>query len=520
MSGPDRLQPRLDKVRQWREAGQDPYAYRYARTHVAAEVQRQFAALTGEALGPEPVAVAGRLMTLRAHGKTMFAHLQDESGRVQLYFRRDQLGPERFAQAQWLDLGDILGARGPVFRTHTGELTVRVDDFSLLTKALRPLPEKWHGLKDVEIRYRQRYLDLIANERTRQIFRLRSRLVQEVRRFLDGLGFLEVETPMMHPIAGGAAARPFQTHHNALDRDLFLRIAPELYLKRLLVGGLEKVYEINRNFRNEGLSTMHNPEFTMLEAYQAYVDGAAMMDLTERLFVHLAETLKGGTELTYQGQTVQLAAPWRRLPILDAVKDAVGEDAWQASPDRLRSLAREHGLSAPETGSREELFDLLLKHLVEPKLVQPTFLVDFPLELSPLAKPKPGDARLADRFEPYLIGHEFANGFSELSDPVDQRQRFEAQMTARAQGNPEAHVIDLDYVRALEYGLPPAGGLGVGIDRLVMLFTDSPSIREVILFPQLRQIHSGELEDDGGEAPEEATSTDHPDDDPEDRGLK
>jgi lysyl-tRNA synthetase, class II len=501
VSEPEWMQPRLEKIRQWRTAGEEPYAYRYTRTHLAAEVSRQFETLAGEALSPEPVAVAGRLMTVRAHGKSIFAHLQDESGRVQVYFRRDQMGPERFDLAKWLDLGDIIGVRGPVFRTHTGELTVRVDQFSLLTKALRPLPEKWHGLKDVEVRYRQRYLDLISNERTRQIFRLRSRLVQEIRRFLDDLGFLEVETPMMHPIAGGAAARPFLTHHNALDRDLFLRIAPELYLKRLLVGGFEKVYEINRNFRNEGLSTMHNPEFTMLEVYQAYVDGAAMMDLTERMFTHLARTLKGGTELTYQGQTIQLAAPWRRLPILQAVHDAVGEDAWGADLPRLRALGRDHGLSVPEGAGREECFDLLLKHLVEPTLVQPTFLVDFPLELSPLAKAKPDAPRLADRFEPYIIGHEFANGFSELSDPVDQRRRFEAQMESRAQGNEEAHVIDLDYVRALEYGLPPAGGLGVGIDRLTMLFTDSPSIREVILFPQLRQTQTAVPEDDEAEEP-------------------
>jgi len=494
------IQQRLEKERKLRESGYEPYAYRYDRTHRTADVQAQFSALSGEAVSEEAVAVSGRITALRAHGKTVFANLQDEYGRLQLYFRRDQIDPERFEWVKQLDLGDIIGAKGQVFRTHTGELTVRVDDYTLLTKTLRPLPEKWHGLKDVEVRYRQRYLDLLANERTRQIFLMRSRIVKEIRNYLDGLGFLEVETPMMHPIPGGAAARPFCTHHNALDRNLYLRIAPELYLKRLLVGGFEKVYEINRNFRNEGISTMHNPEFTMLEAYQAYVDGAAMMELIENLFEHLAKVITGGTEITYQGQKVQMAGPWRRLTMLDAVQQATGEDAWAASPERLRELCRAHHLAAPEKAVKEELFDILFKHLVEPTLVQPTFIVDFPIELSPLAKPKPGVPDLADRFEPYIIGHEFANGFSELSDPVDQRQRFEAQMEERKRGNEEAHMIDLDYVRALEYGLPPAGGLGIGIDRLVMLLTDSASIREVILFPQLRQQLN--LEADSEEEPE------------------
>jgi lysyl-tRNA synthetase, class II len=496
------VQQRLDKVQKLRAAGIEPYAYAYARTHRAVDVATQFTGISGDAMSPSPVAVAGRLMTVRAHGKTVFAHLQDETGRVQLYFRLDQLGPERFEWVKQLDLGDIIGARGPVFRTHTGELTVRVDDFTLLTKALLPLPEKWHGLKDVEVRYRQRYLDLLANERTRQIFLARSRIVKEIRAYLDGLGFLEVETPMMHPIAGGAAAKPFSTHHNALDRDLFLRIAPELYLKRLLVGGFEKVYEINRNFRNEGISTMHNPEFTMLEAYQAYVDGSAMMSLTENLFAHLATVITGGTELTYQGQALNLAAPWRRLPMQDAVRQAVGVNAWEQSPERLRELCREAQIPVPDgANGKEALFDLLFKHLVEPKLIQPTFIVDFPIELSPLAKTKPGHPQLADRFEPYIVGHEFANGFSELSDPEDQRRRFEAQMEKRVGGDEEAHRIDLDYVRALEYGLPPAGGLGVGIDRLVMLLTDSPSIREVILFPQLRELHAPEAQMEDEEGP-------------------
>jgi lysyl-tRNA synthetase, class II len=483
------IQQRLEKIERMRAQGLEPYAYQYARTHTAGKVLAAYGSLAGEDVSPETVSLAGRLLAVRAHGKTIFSHLQDESGKVQLYFRKDGLGEARFDAAKhFADMGDFIGVTGPVFRTHTGELTVRVDDFTILTKALRPLPEKWHGLKDVEVRYRQRYLDLIANERSREIFKLRSRIVKEIRNYLDGLGFLEVETPMMHPIAGGAAAKPFITHHNALDRDLFLRVAPELYLKRLLVGGFEKVYEINRNFRNEGISTMHNPEFTMLEAYQAFVDGSAMMALTENLFAHLAQTLFGTTDITYQGTLLHLAAPWKRITMQDAMHAALGEDGWAATPERLRALCRERQLPAGEKMGKGELYDLLFKHLVEPTFIQPTFLVDFPIEISPLAKTKPGAPHLADRFEPYIVGHEFANGFSELSDPVDQNRRFEAQMEQRAQGDEEAHMIDLDYVRALEYGLPPAGGLGVGIDRLVMLLTDSPSIRDVILFPQMRSL--------------------------------
>ncbi len=504
MSERELIQLRLDKIQKLREQGIEPYAYQYARTHRAVEVIEKYNHLTGDQVSEESVSVAGRLQPMRAHGKTIFSHVQDDSGRLQLYFRRDGLGLERFELVKhYIDMGDFLGVKGQVFRTHTGELTIRVDDFTLLTKALRPMPEKWHGVKDVEVRYRQRYLDLLANERTRWIFQQRSRIVKEIRAFLDAQGFLEVETPMMHPLAGGAAARPFITHHNALDRDLFLRIAPELYLKRLLVGGFEKVYEINRNFRNEGISTMHNPEFTMLEAYHAYVDGAAMMELTENMFAHLAQTLYGSTEITYQGQKIQLAAPWKRVTMQGALQDVIGEDAWQQTPERLRALCQEYKLSYSEKMGKAELFDTLFKHLVEPKLIQPTFLVDFPIEISPLAKAKPGAPHLADRFEPYIIGHEFANGFSELSDPVDQYQRFEAQMEQREAGDEEAHMTDLDYVRALEYGLPPAGGLGVGIDRLVMLLTDSPSIREVILFPQMRQLQIPSDEDEADDQPED-----------------
>ncbi len=494
---------RLEKIRKLRESGSEPYAYRYPRTHTAASVQAEYSGLTGEERSGAPAALAGRLVALRSHGKSLFAHLQDATGKTQLYFRQDSLGAERFEAVKQFDLGDFIGARGHVFRTRTGELTVLVEDFALLTKALRPLPEKWHGLKDVELRYRQRYLDLLSNERTRRIFLTRSRVVKEIRNFLDPLGFLEVETPMMHPIPGGAAARPFQTHHNALDRDLYLRVAPELYLKRLLVGGLEKVYELNRNFRNEGLSTMHNPEFTMLEVYEAFVDAGAMMSLTENLFLHLAHSLAHGTRITYQGRSLELAPPWRRLSMTEAVRAATGEDAWNLDLERLRAVCREHRLETPAGADRAELFDVLFSRLVEPGLVEPTFVVDFPLEISPLAKSKEGEPLVADRFEPYLAGHEYGNGFSELNDPVEQQRRFEAQMVRREAGHEEALRLDRDYVRALEYGMPPAGGLGLGIDRLVMLLTDSPSIREVILFPQLRQIHP---EGAGAEEAEDETA--------------
>ena len=487
MSESDVISQRREKVAAWRAEGVEPYAYAFARTHDTARVRAEHEGLAGEAVSEASVAVAGRLVTIRSHGKTVFAHLQDAEGRIQLYFRADGLPAGGFDRVKRLDAGDIVGVRGPVFRTRTGELTVRVESFALLTKALRPLPEKWHGLKDVELRYRRRYLDLIANERTRRIFRTRTRIVKEIRAFLDARGFIEVETPMMHPIPGGAAARPFVTHHNALGRDLYLRVAPELYLKRLLVGGFERVYEINRNFRNEGLSTMHNPEFTMLEVYSAYEDASAMMALTESLFVHVAQAIHGSTRITYQGQTLDLTPPWPRRSLTAMMREAFGEDVWAADADRLRALCREHGLDAPATARKAELFDALFSARVEPRLVQPVFVTDFPLPLSPLAKAKPGDPDAADRFEPYLAGHEFANGFSELSDPLDQLDRFEAQARQREGGGEEAHRIDRDYVRALEYGLPPAGGLGVGVDRLVMLMTDAPSIREVILFPQLRR---------------------------------
>ncbi len=494
MSEKELIQQRLEKIQALRDSGIEPYAYRYARTHTAAKIQETFSRLQGEDRSEVSISIPGRIKTYRGHGKTIFAHLQDESGQVQIYFRANDLGEEKFEIVKRLDVGDFLGVKGQVFRTKTGELTVKVEEFILLAKAIRALPEKWHGVKDVEVRYRQRYLDILSNEKSRAVFLTRFRIVKEVRNFLDNLGFLEVETPMMQPIAGGAAAKPFITHHNALNRDLYLRVAPELYLKRLLVGGLEKVYELNRNFRNEGISTMHNPEFTMLEVYQAYVNGQTMMELTEKIFVHLVKTLTNGTKINYQGQEIDMTTPWRRVSYVDAVKEQTKVDVWNQTPEKLQAVCKEHHLDAPEKADKAELVEILFENLVEPKLIQPTFVVDFPIELSPLAKQKEGDSELADRFEPYIVGHEFANGFSELNDPQEQRKRFERQAQKRAQGDEEAQMMDEDYIRALEYGLPPAGGLGIGIDRLIMLLTDSPSIRDVILFPQLRQIKHSDVD--------------------------
>jgi lysyl-tRNA synthetase class 2 len=483
---PPLLRQRRDKLDALRARGIDPFGTRFPVTHWAGELAGRLGGASEDDLKAfGPVRVAGRLVALRHHGKTCFAHLMDYTGRIQLYARADQLGDE-YALFTGLDVGDFVGVTGEPFRTRTGELTVAVKAFTVLSKSLRPLPEKWHGLRDVETRYRQRYVDLVVNPEVREIFVLRSRMVKALREFLDQRGFLEVETPMMQPIPGGAVARPFVTHHNALDVDLYLRIAPELYLKRLLVGGLDRVYEINRNFRNEGVSTQHNPEFTMLEFYQAYADYADLMELTEELFVHLARTLRETLTLSWGDEVVDLTPPWRRLPFFGGLSAALGTTV---TPDTdletLADAAARRGI-VHEGGDASRLWKDVFETLVEPTLVQPTFVVDFPVELSPLARKKREHPRLVDRFELFVGRRELANAYSELNDPIEQRERFLQQAAERQRGDDEAHWLDDDYVRALEYGMPPAAGEGIGIDRLVMLFANQPSIREVILFPQLR----------------------------------
>ena len=485
-SGGDLIRQRLEKLEALRRRGIDPFGGRFPVTHAARDLHERLGGATAEELeGAEPVSLAGRIVALRHHGRTCFAHLLDRTGRIQLYARADRLGDD-YGLFTELDLGDFVGVTGEVFRTRTGELTVAVKSFTFLAKSLRPLPEKWHGLKDVETRYRQRYVDLVVNEDTRRVFQLRSRLVQELRRFFDARGFVEVETPMMQPIPGGAIARPFRTHHNALDMDLYLRIAPELYLKRLLVGGLERVYEINRSFRNEGISTQHNPEFTMLEFYQAYAYYTDLMELTETLFAELAQTLLGRPTLTWGPHAIDLTPPWPRLPFFAAVSGPLGIAVTPDTPaEVVARAAAARGVAASPT-SASETWKEVFETLVEPTLVQPTFVVDFPIALSPLARKKRDEPRLVDRFELYVGGRELANAYSELNDPQDQLARFREQAALLARGDEEAHWLDEDYVRALEYGMPPAAGEGIGIDRLVMLFADQPSIREVILFPHLR----------------------------------
>jgi lysyl-tRNA synthetase class 2 len=432
------------------------------------------------------ISLAGRIMSRRSMGKMSFVDIRDGSGKIQLSLRRDLVGRERYEILQDIDIGDIIGAQGKLFRTKSGELTLEVSDFTMLCKSLRPLPEKWHGLADVEKRYRQRYLDLLSNEESRSIFALRSKIISGVRSFLDKRGFIEVETPVLQPHAGGALARPFVTHHHALDEDLYLRIALELHLKRLVVGGFDKVYEMGRAFRNEGVSTRHNPEFTLLECYQAYSDYNDVMRLVEEMLADIAQEVLGNTKLTRDGQTIDLGLPWRKLRLREAIEQHCGID-FEDHPDAasLRTRMTELGIEVDPDKGRGRLIDELISTFVEPKLIQPTFLLDYPVDMSPLAKRKQGDDRLVERFEGFVAGMEVANAFTELNDPLEQRERFRQQLKEQA-GDEEAEIADEDFLQALEYGMPPTGGLGMGIDRLVMLFTNQQSIREVILFPQLK----------------------------------
>jgi len=487
----DQIAVRREKMQQLIDLGIDPFGEKFERTAYTDRLKEEWDQFTKEELAEKEdvsgTVIAGRLMTKRGKGKAGFAHIQDINGQIQIYVRKDQIGEEAFDIWNQSDLGDIVGVKGVMFKTNTGELSVKAQEFTSLTKALRPLPDKYHGLKDVEERYRKRYLDLITSEDSKGTFIKRSLIIQEMRNYLNQRGFLEVETPMMHTIAGGAQARPFITHHNALDMELFMRIAIELHLKRLIVGGLEKVYEIGRVFRNEGISTRHNPEFTMIELYEAYADFHDIMDLTEEMIAHIANHVTGSMIVQYDGQEIDLTPEWRRVHIVDAVKAQTGVDFYEVRTDEeAHALAKEHGIEVQPTMTYGHILNEFFEQRVEDTLVQPTFIFGHPIEISPLAKQNPEDPRFTDRFELFIVGREHANAFTELNDPVDQRKRFEAQVAEKEAGNDEAHEMDEDFLEALEYGMPPTGGLGIGIDRLVMLLTDSASIRDVLLFPYMR----------------------------------
>ncbi|NOJ72887.1 lysine--tRNA ligase [Paenibacillus alvei] len=484
------LQIRRNKLDELRKLGVDPFGTKYERTTTAKEVLDKYDGMEKEELQESgiEVSLAGRIMAKRGMGKASFAHIQDLSGRIQIYVRQDTIDEKKFEAYSLLDLGDIIGVRGTVFKTKTGELSIKVLELEILSKSLLPLPEKYHGLKDVEMRYRQRYVDLIMNPDVQQTFVTRSRIIQSMRRYLDSHGYLEVETPTLHAIAGGAAARPFITHHNALDMTLYMRIAIELHLKRLIVGGLEKVYEIGRVYRNEGISTRHNPEFTMIELYEAYADYNDIMNLTENLVAHIAQEVLGTTKIQYQNHEVDLTPQWRRVSMVDAVKEVTGVDfSAQMTDEEAHRIAKEHNVKVEPHYTFGHILNAFFEEFVEETLIQPTFVTGHPVEISPLAKKNDKDPRFTDRFELFIVAREHANAFSELNDPIDQRQRFEAQLEEREHGNDEAHEMDDDFIRALEYGMPPTGGLGIGVDRLVMLLTNAPSIRDVLLFPHMRE---------------------------------
>ncbi|BEH09751.1 lysine--tRNA ligase [Geobacter sulfurreducens subsp. ethanolicus] len=482
------LLQRRRKVDALWEAGINPYPNDFKPLHTSADFREAYGTVDTIEDDPRSFTVAGRIIARRSFGKAAFIQIQDRKGRMQVYVRKDTVGDEAFEAFETFDIGDIVGVGGTPFRTKTGELTLNAAFIRLLTKSLQPLPEKFHGLTDVETRYRQRYVDLIVNPEVRDVFVKRSRIVNLIREFMVRKDFLEVETPMMQPIPGGATARPFVTHHNALDMQLFLRIAPELYLKRLVVGGFERVFEINRNFRNEGISVRHNPEFTMMEFYQAYATFEDLMDFTEELLCHVAQDVLGTLDFTYQEMPISFQRPWKRLTVVEAILEYGDIDAKSlADRDLAYAYAQRLGLDLPADVGYGKLITEIFEEVAEAKLIQPTFITAYPTEVSPLSRKSDKDPEIVDRFELFIAGREMANAFSELNDPVDQKERFLAQVAAKAKGDDEAHYMDEDYIRALEFGLPPTAGEGIGIDRLVMLLTDSPSIRDVILFPQLRK---------------------------------
>ena len=481
----DILKIRRDKLSVLQEAGQDPFQRtRFEFNCTTARVRAEF-----DALENTQVRLAGRMMSKRVMGKVTFCDLQDAAGRLQLYVRRDELGEEAYAGFKKFDIGDIIGVEGTVFRTQRGEMSVRCEAVTLLSKSLQPLPEKFHGLQDKELRFRQRYVDLMVNPEVKKNFVIRSQFIKHLRNYLDDMGYIEVETPVLNTIAGGAAARPFVTHHNTLDIDMYMRIATELNLKRLVVGGLDRVYEIGRIFRNEGMDTKHNPEFTTIELYQAYTDYHGMMDITEDMVIHVCEKVLGGTKVMYQGTEIDFTKGWKRMTMAEAVKEYAGIDFMALTPEEALEAVKAKGLEI-EKGKESwgDLMSLCYDEYVEENLMQPTFITDYPVEISPLAKRKPSDPRLTERFECFVYGRDLCNAFSELNDPIDQKERFERQVALRAAGDEEAGMMDEDFINALEYGMPPTGGMGMGIDRLVMFLTDAASIRDVLLFPTMKPL--------------------------------
>lgn len=482
----EQMQNRIDKMHKIEEHGWRPFGRRFEWTHRSGDVKDQFEAL---AEAEAEVKMAGRVMAIRGHGKTCFMDMQDKNGRMQLYVRKDVVGEEDYSLVKMMDIGDTIGVTGIPFRTHMGEISIKVVKMEMLSKALRPLPEKWHGLKDIETRYRQRYVDLIVNPEVRDTFVKRSQIIRSVREVLDDHGFLEVETPILNTIAGGAAARPFISYHNALDMQVYMRIAPELYLKRLIVGGMDRVYELGRVFRNEGIDNRHNPEFTSVEIYQAFADYRDMMDLTEEVVVKTAMKVLGTTKINYEGTEIEMASPWKRMSMIDAVKEYSGKDFTNVTDlEEARAMAKELNVPVEPSFGIGKIINACFEEYVEDKLIQPTFITGHPKEISPLAKSNPDNPEITDRFEAYIYGREICNGFTELNDPIDQRERFLKQVEERANGDEEANMMDEDFVHALEYGLPPTGGLGIGIDRLVMFLTDSSTIRDVLFFPTMKPL--------------------------------